>query len=140
MTHNWHDVLNYVHHGVSIWFCITMLIVNNTAFEAAIGLSLAETSNVFLHLRWFVKFFKGRSSLLCDVLFGFTFFLTRIVGGGWITYWLIKVDGPLPVRVMCYTLDVLNIGFFWQIISMMRRTLKKSKADKKKTIEHETIK
>jgi len=130
MTHNWHDVLNYIHHGVSIWFCITMLIVNNTAFEAAIGLTLAESSNVFLHLRWFVKFFKGRSSLLCDVLFAFAFFLTRIVGGGWITYWLIKVDGPLPVRFMCYTLDILNLGFFWQIVNMMLRQMRRMKEEK----------
>jgi len=130
MTHNWHDVLNYIHHGISIWFCIAMLIFNNTAFEAAIGLTLAESSNVFLHLRWFVKFFKGRSSVFFDVLFAFAFFLTRIVGGTWITYWLIKVDGPLAVRFMCYTLDVLNVGFFCQIVGMIRRQIKKGKKEK----------
>jgi len=140
MTHSWHDVLNYVHHGVSIWFCITMLIVNNTAFETAIGLTLAESSNIFLHLRWFVKFFKGRSSMLFDVLFAFAFFLTRIVGGTWITYHLMKNDCNgwlgIPVRVMCYSLDVLNIGFAFQIFGMMKRQVNrilKERREKKAT-------
>lgn len=127
MTHEWHDVLNYVHHAVSIWFCVATLIVNNAAFESAIGLTLAESSNVFLHLRWFIKFFRGRNSVFFDCLFAFVFFVTRIIGGTWITYWLIKVDGPLTVRVMCYLLDVLNVGFFFQIVGMIRRQLKKRK-------------
>lgn len=130
MTHEWHDVLNYVHHAVSIWFCVATLIVNNAAFESAIGLTLAESSNVFLHLRWFIKFFRGRNSVFFDCLFAFVFFMTRIVGGSWITYWLIKVDGPLTVRIMCYLLDVLNVGFFFQIMGMIKRQLKKRKIAK----------
>merc|ERR1712127_935507 len=62
-----------------------------------------------------------------DCLFAFVFFVTRIIGGTWITYWLIKVDGPMTVRVMCYLLDVLNVGFFFQIVGMIRRQLKKRK-------------
>lgn len=136
MTHEWHDVLNYVHHAVSIWFCVATLIVNNAAFESAIGLTLAESSNVFLHLRWFIKFFRGRNSVFFDCLFAFVFFLTRIVGGTWITYWLIKVDGPMTVRIMCYLLDVLNVGFFFQILGMIKRQLKKRK-QLKRTAEEE---
>lgn len=138
MTHDWHDVLNYVHHAVSIWFCVATLIVNNAAFESAIGLAFAESSNVFLHLRWFIKFFRGRNSVFFDCLFAFVFFVTRIVGGTWITYWLLKVDGPLTVRIMCYSLDVLNIGFFFQIVGMIKRQLKKrSKAKKEEKAEGE---
>ena len=134
ITHEWHDVLNYVHHAVSIWFCVATLIVNNAAFESAIGLTLAESSNVFLHLRWFIKFFRGRNSLFFDCLFAFIFFLTRIVGGTWITYWLIKVDGPMTVRIMCYALDILNVGFFFQICGMMKRQFSKRNMAKKSVV------
>jgi len=145
MMHGWHDALNYVHHAVSIWFCITMLLVNNTAFEATIGITLAESSNIFLHLRWFVKFFKGKNSLICDAIFAFVFFVMRIVGGTWITYHLLKNSGPYPVRVMCYTLDILNVGFSIQILGMMKRNIKKMSAQRrerkaKEAAEKEAIK
>jgi len=130
MTHEWHDMLNYVHHAVSIWFCIATLIVNNAAFESVIGLTIAESSNVFLHLRWFIKFFRGKNSVFFDCLFAFMFFLTRILGGGWITYWLLKVDGPLTVRIMCFAMDVLNLGFSVQILGMIKRQLKKMRQEK----------
>jgi len=130
LTHNWHDVLNYAHHLVTSWFCIAMILKNNTATEACIGIVLAEASNVFLHLRWFVKFFMGRSVVLVDLMFAFAFFATRIVGGSWITYWLLITDGPWSVRIMCYTLDALNIGFSLQIFGMMRRTISKWKRER----------
>jgi len=138
MTHGWHDVLNYVHHAVSIWFCVATLIVNNAAFESAIGLACAESSNVFLHLRWFVKFFKGRNSVFFDCLFAFAFFVTRIIFGSWITYWLIKVDGPMTVRIMCYSLDILNVGFSFQIFGMIKRQIKKRSKAKKEESSQET--
>ena len=116
------------------------LIVNNAAFESAIGLACAESSNVFLHLRWFVKFFKGRNSVFFDCLFAFAFFVTRIIFGSWITYWLIKVDGPMTVRIMCYSLDILNVGFSFQIFGMIKRQIKKRSKAKKEESTQETEK
>jgi hypothetical protein len=42
----------------------------------------------------------------------------------------------IPVRVMCYSLDVLNIGFAFQIFGMMKRQVKrilKERREKKAT-------
>ena len=129
ITNGWHEITNYCHHILSVSFTFGMLLFDNTAIETFIPVFCSEISTVPLNLRWFQRLFRGRGSFTMDIIFMATFFLGRIVGASYFTFWLITTDGPKMVRWCCYLMDGVNAFWFWKMIKMLKRKNDQRKED-----------
>jgi len=129
IIHKWHSFANYAHHVLVIVFCIYVFFKDNTGAEFSSGAVLAESSNIFLHLRWFVKFHTGKSSILCDSIFAIVFFLSRIIGGTWLMVVVLN-SSAIHMKALCILMEIVNFGFFIQVYKMVRKTINRYKIDK----------
>ena len=117
------DKVYLFHHGVIIASAVSCVASQSSAYTYFFR-SCAESSNIFLHLGWFLKKVHGKSSAafhLCAVLFASTFIFSRILvlPAYYINYLHALQSTPAlpPIYVLFITLplgilmDLLN--FYW---------------------------
>lgn len=119
LRNGYHDIPNFIHHLVTLFYAHTMLYYNNTAVEAMTGLLISEFTNVFLNMAWFSTFLK-KSDVFWKMSFVVTFVVVRYSGGAWLSWWLFTVPGPWPIRFTCFMINMINILFGIEIYRNVR--------------------
>ena len=136
------DKVYLFHHGVAIASAVSVVASQSSAYTFFFR-SCVESSNMFLHLGWFLKKVHGKSStgfLLCAVLFTLTFIFSRILvlPGYYINYLHALQSTPAlpPIYVLVVTLpigvmmDLLNIYWLRLILKGLAKILFPAKKER----------